>query len=188
AWPIGVHARLSAREVQAIAQHSDPTLIFFTARCSAAADAHAIAHAAQWCDAKAFPAGNKVAVRTPDTPPEAAELAHAVATLVYTSGTTGAPKGVMVTHKGLLHFAGVSAKSRRMQAQDIAYAALPVSHIFGIATVLMATFHAGASLVLRAKFDVNDVLHSLARPGISILQGVPTMFVRLLSTTAAQGP
>src|SRR5690606_17609334 len=115
-----------------------------------------------------------------------AEQAQAVATLIYTSGTTGAPKGVMVSHKGLLHFARISAASRRMSPQDIAYAALPLSHLFGIATVLMATFHAGASLVLRARFDVNDVLRALVDPGISILQGVPTMFVRIVSAAADQ--
>ncbi|TEA69999.1 long-chain fatty acid--CoA ligase [Pollutimonas harenae] len=188
AWPISVNARLSSREIETIARHSDPTLTFFTARCSDAASAHAETYAAQACESRAFPAGNRAALQNPTTPPEAAELAQAVATLVYTSGTTGAPKGVMVTHKGLLHFAAVSAMSRRMQAHDIAYAALPVSHIFGIATVLMATFQAGASLVLRAKFDVSDVLGSLADPGISILQGVPTMFVRVLSATTGQGP
>src|SRR5690606_1138457 len=113
--------------------------------------------------------------------PERGELAGQVATLIYTSGTTGAPKGVMVPHRGLLHFARISAASRRLAADDIGYAALPLSHIFGIATVLMATIHAGASLVVRSRYDAQDVLRALESPGISILQGVPTMFTRLLA-------
>lgn len=186
AWPVSVNARLSAREIGVIADHCEPSLIFFTARCSAPAGGHVAAYGAQACDAAVFPAGNQYAVLSPAAAPESAEQAQAVATLIYTSGTTGAPKGVMVSHKGLLHFARISAASRRMSPQDIAYAALPLSHIFGIATVLMATFHAGASLVLRARFDVDDVLRTLADPGISILQGVPTMFVRIVSAAADQ--
>ena len=53
--------------------------------------------------------------------------------------------------------------------------------IFGIATVLLATQHAGASLVVRSRFDTEDVYRALRRPGISILQG-PTMFSRLLAS------
>lgn len=186
AWPVGVNARLSAREINAIAEHSDPSLVFFTARVSAAAESHASQYSAQPCDASIFPHGNQYTILSAKTPPENPELAQAVATLIYTSGTTGAPKGVMVSHKGLLHFAGISAASRRLGPADIAYAALPVSHIFGLATVLMATFHAGASLVLRSKFDVQDVLQALVSPGITMLQGVPTMFVRIISATAGQ--
>lgn len=186
AWSVGVNARLSTREVDTIAQHCDPTLMFFTARISAAAAGHASARAAQPCDPTVFEAGNQYALLSPSTPPEPQHIALAVATLIYTSGTTGAPKGVMVSHKGLLHFAGISAASRRLGPNDIAYAALPVSHVFGLATVLMATFHAGASLVLRSKFDVQDVLQALVSPGVSMLQGVPTMFVRILSVVGEQ--
>jgi acyl-CoA synthetase (AMP-forming)/AMP-acid ligase II len=115
------------------------------------------------------------------TAAETGSLADEVATLIYTSGTTGAPKGVMVPHRGLLHFARVSAASRRLTPQDIGYAALPMSHIFGIATVLMASAHAGASLVLRSRFDPEDAFKALACPGVSILQGVPTMFSRMMA-------
>ncbi|NYT35481.1 long-chain fatty acid--CoA ligase [Allopusillimonas soli] len=185
AWPVSVNARLSLREIETIAHHCEPALMFFTSGISASAARHAQALAAKDCPAF-FTGANHYFVPERPGKPESGDIARRVATLVYTSGTTGAPKGVMVSHRGLLHFAGVSSASRRMTGQDIAYAALPLSHIFGLATVLMATFHAGASLVLRARFEVDDVLRSLTRPGLSILQGVPTMFVRLLSATADQ--
>lgn len=153
AWPVGVNARLSAREVAAISAHAQPEVTLYTSGISAAAAAHA----------------------------ETGDAVAEVATVIYTSGTTGSPKGVMVPHRGLLHFAGVSATSRRLTPQDIGYAALPLSHIFGIATVLMATLHAGASLVLRSRFDPEDAFKALAHPGVSILQGVPTMFNRMLA-------
>ena len=62
-----------------------------------------------------------------------------------------------------------------------------MSHIFGIATVLMATVYAGASLVLRSRFDAKDALAALADPGVSILQGVPTMFTRILGEVQGHG-
>lgn len=146
---------------------------------------HAQGQAALDCRVSFLPEGNQYALIDPDAQPESPERAREVALLLYTSGTTGSPKGVMVTHRGLLHFARVSAESRHLDAHDIAYAALPMSHIFGVATVLLATLYAGASLVVRARYDVDDLLAAFKAPGISILQGVPTMFVRLLG--ACQG-
>jgi len=188
AWPVGLNARLSPREVAVILAHAEPALTLYTSRISPAAAAHAQAAGARPADAGPWDAGNHYAAATQPPAPETGDLAGQVATLIYTSGTTGAPKGVMVPHRGLLHFARISAASRRLVPADIGYAALPLSHIFGIATVLMATVHAGASLVLRSRYDPQDVLRALQSPGLSILQGVPTMFTRLLAAMPAQAP
>lgn len=179
-WPIGVNARLSARELATITEHAQPGLSLYTTRVSSAASAHAAAHAAQACDCTALSSDLRYTA-TPGSRPETGPLVAQVASLIYTSGTTGAPKGVMVPHHGLLHFARISAASRSLQPDDIAYAALPLSHIFGLATVLMATLYAGASLYLRPQFNAREVFAALQNPGISILQGVPTMFTRLLA-------
>src|SRR5690606_29864100 len=80
------------------------------------------------------------------------------------------------------------AASRSLAPHDIAYAALPLSHIFGLATVLMATLYAGASLYLRAQFSAESVFEALKSPGVTILQGVPTMYTRIMAAAAAQGP
>jgi acyl-CoA synthetase (AMP-forming)/AMP-acid ligase II len=187
AWAINVNARLSNRELSVIESHCQPSLIYFTSDNSPDAAAHARTFMAQPCTCQALSAGNQFAVTAGRQPEENTQLARDVATLIYTSGTTGAPKGVMVPHAGLLHFARISASSRSLGPSDIAYAALPMSHIFGIATVLMATFYAGASLVLRSRFDAADVLLALQTPGLTILQGVPTMFVRILAQAGSQG-
>ncbi|MEN4922068.1 class I adenylate-forming enzyme family protein [Achromobacter spanius] len=181
AWPVGVNARLSAREVDNIRQHAQPELLLYTTGVSPAAAAHAAAAGAADADEAVWGPGVHAARAAAPTHAETGELADQVATVIYTSGTTGAPKGVMVPHRGLVHFARVSAASRRLTPHDIGYAALPMSHIFGIATVLMATLYAGASLVLRSRFDANDVFKALAHPGVSILQGVPTMFSRMMA-------
>jgi len=94
---------------------------------------------------------------------------------------------VMVPHAGLTIFARISATSRQLGPADIAYAALPLSHIFGIATVTMATLYAGASLYLRPRFDAREVFAALASPGITILQGVPTMFTRIMALARESG-
>ncbi|WP_332612867.1 class I adenylate-forming enzyme family protein [Achromobacter sp. ESBL13] len=181
AWPVGVNARLSAREVDNIRQHAQPELLLYTTGVSSAAAAHAADANAVDADAAVWGPGVQAARAGTPTAAETDALASEVATVIYTSGTTGAPKGVLVPHRGLLHFARVSAASRRLTPHDIGYAALPMSHIFGIATVLMATVHAGASLVLRSRFDADDAFKALAHPGVSILQGVPTMFSRMMA-------
>ncbi|WP_144636485.1 class I adenylate-forming enzyme family protein [Bordetella genomosp. 13] len=187
AWPVGVNARLSAREIGVIRAHARPALSLYTSGISGPAQGHADDAGASGADPEVWGPGVRVALADGPTEPETGALAAEVATVIYTSGTTGAPKGVMVPHRGLLHFAGVSAASRRLQPGDIGYAALPMSHIFGIATVLMASLHAGASLVLRSRFDPADAFRALAEPGVSILQGVPTMFSRMLATAPPRG-
>ncbi len=185
AWPIQVNARLSPREIDTIHAHADPLLTCFTGHVSDVAAAHAARLGAVPAGCNALADGFHV-LRARHAPERvASEDAVAVATLIYTSGTTGAPKGVMVPHAGLTQFARISATSRHLASADVAYGALPMSHIFGIATVLMATLYAGASLYLRPRFEAAEVFAALDSPGITILQGVPTMFSRIMAL--AQG-
>ena len=184
AWPVVVNARLAPREVDAVRTHCAPRLVLFTTRASAEAGAHAGRWNATDAGAPGLE-GLRVASGPENATPEAS--ADEVAALLYTSGTTGTPKGVMISHRGLLHFARMSAESRQLGPRDRAYAVLPISHIFGLATMLLATLYAGASLYLRARFDPGDVLHALAEREITMLQGVPTMFGRILAHVRETG-
>lgn len=180
AWPAIVNARLSEREIEAIRAHCVPTLMLFTHSASPDAVRHGVRYRAR----EIAPAGlGPLMMAEPDrsAPREPEALARDVAVLIYTSGTTGQPKGVMATHRGLLHFARVSATSRAMSPADCAYAVMPMSHIFGLGTLLLATFEAGASLYLAARFSAEEVVDAIAAAEISILQGVPTMFTRIVS-------
>jgi malonyl-CoA/methylmalonyl-CoA synthetase len=177
AWSCGVNARMAPGEVAAFAETADARCLYFTSAVSAAAARHAERFHA---NAASVPGLARSAVREAARA-EAGELAERVAAIIFTSGTTGMPKGVMVTHDGLLHFGRVSAQSRQLGPQDRSYAYLPMTHIFGLGTVLMASLHAGASLVMRSQFDAADVLDALAHHRVSQLQGPPTLFSRLLA-------
>ncbi|MBB5406378.1 acyl-CoA synthetase (AMP-forming)/AMP-acid ligase II [Paraburkholderia sp. HC6.4b] len=186
AWPVVVNARLSDRELSAICAHCEPRLVMFTHDVSPDALRHG-----ERLGARMTVADGIGAVLCSDADsnarPESGTTAREVAILIYTSGTTGQPKGVMVTHRGLLHFARVSAISRDLKPGDCAYAVLPMSHIFGVGTLLLATLYGGASLHLCARFDPGDVIEAIESGAISILQGVPTMFTRVVSYLRESG-
>lgn len=180
AWPVIVNARLSPREIADICQHCEPRLEVFTVGRSSEARAHADRRQAVDCTDDLL--GEIAFGPTAEhAKPESGEVAARVATLIYTSGTTGAPKGVMTTHEGLLHFCAVSVVTRQLRPEDIVYAALPLSHIFGIATILLSSLAAGASVYLEPRFTPETCLSALGQHRVSILQGVPTLFNRLLA-------
>ncbi|HBO81234.1 MAG TPA: long-chain fatty acid--CoA ligase, partial [Cupriavidus sp.] len=186
AWPVVTNARLTAREIEEIRAHCTPRLMLFTHAASPDALRHGLRYRAREISPPGL--GPLMAADVDaGSEREPAELARDVAALIYTSGTTGQPKGVMVTHRGLLHYARVTAEIRRMGPEDCAFAIMPMSHIFGLATLLLATFQAGGSLYLVARFNVADTCAALQRDDISILQGVPAMFSRILAYLGKTG-
>ncbi|WP_198968756.1 class I adenylate-forming enzyme family protein [Xylophilus sp. ASV27] len=183
AWSCGVNARMAPGEVAAFAAKADARALYFTAGVSPAAAAHAARHGAvPSCVHGLLRRAARIAAEARPEP-----LASEVAAVIFTSGTTGAPKGVMMTHRGVLHFARVSAESRELGPGDRVYAHAPMTHIFGLGTVLLASLHAGASLEMRPQFEPAELLHALAYRGVSQVQGPPALFARLLQHCAEQG-
>ncbi|MNF23329.1 Long-chain-fatty-acid--CoA ligase [compost metagenome] len=180
AWPINVNARLSEREIESIREHCQPRLMLFSSVVSADAQAHALRLGASPWQCDEFFAGFAMLAAPGEVAREDEVLASDVAALLYTSGTTGAPKGVMVSHHGLLHFARVSCASRGLGSADRVYGVLPLAHIFGFATVLLSTLYAGACLSLDRRFTPERLLEVLQHEGITTFQGVPTLFTRVL--------
>lgn len=183
AWSCGVNARMARGEIEAFVAKADPRLVYFTCEVGHAAREHGEHLGAQ---PSALSGLSRTATRDQATP-EPAPLAEQVAAIIFTSGTTGAPKGVLVSHAGLLQFARVSAGSRALTPADRSYACVPMTHIFGLGTVLAASLHAGASLVMRSRFDPADALQALALHQVSNLQGPPALFTRLLAYLDEQG-
>lgn len=183
AWSCGVNARMATGEVDAFIAKADARVVYCTVAGSATAAAHAERlHAVD----SVLPGMCRGPVRLQATV-EPEPLRSEVAALIFTSGTTGTPKGVMVTHAGLLLFARVSAASRALGPADRSYAFVPMTHIFGLGTVLLASLHAGAELVMRPQFDPADLLRALAHEGVSQLQGPPALYARLLAYLQQHG-
>lgn len=181
AWPAPVNARLTTREFDAIRAHCVPRRIFFTTAVSSDAAAHA--KRAGGTRARS-PGIGEIAVAPIDANavPEAtqADPARQVAALIYTSGTTGAPKGVMLSHASLLFAAATGKALRRLAPGDRVYAALPISHVFGFASVSLSALAAGATLHLVPRFSAEHLARAIGHDAISVLPGVPAMYVRLL--------
>ena len=183
AWACGVNARMSASELADFIAKSDARVVYFTSGVSVAATQHA---QAQTTVPSILPGLLRTHTAVNATV-QSSELAESVAAIIFTSGTTGQPKGVMLTHAGLLQFAKVSSQSRQLGKADRSYAYLPMTHIFGLGTVLMASIYARAGLLMRSQFEAADVFEALAQHGMTQLQGPPAMFSRLLAWLDAQG-
>ncbi|WP_258348047.1 long-chain-fatty-acid--CoA ligase [Saccharopolyspora gregorii] len=111
------------------------------------------------------------ATRAPDDP----------AVIFYTSGTTGRPKGAVLTHLNLVLNATVNAfDANDTRREDLVLGCLPLFHVFGQTVSLNTTFRAGATLVLQPKFDPAEALRLIRDHRITQLNGVPTMYIRML--------
>jgi long-chain acyl-CoA synthetase len=104
------------------------------------------------------------------------------AVILYTSGTTGRPKGAELTHANLARNAAVTATTLlRLEPGDVVMGCLPLFHSFGQTCGLNAAVGAGASLTLLARFDPGRALAVIQRDRVTVFEGVPTMYVALLN-------
>ncbi|MFG2576297.1 long-chain fatty acid--CoA ligase [Streptomyces sp. NPDC048481] len=109
------------------------------------------------------------------------------AVLLYTSGTTGAPKGAELTHANLMRNAEISARSLiRLTPEDVILGCLPLFHTFGQTCAMNVAVAVGARLTLMARFDPADALRTLQDQGVTVFAGVPTMYAALLAARTAQ--
>ncbi len=181
AWAVPVNARLSAREVDAIREHCRPRVSLYTAGVSLEAAEHARRHGAEIRPGLAPLGATLVAAGETVPDPSSDDPAAQVAALIYTTGTTGAPKGVMLTHDNLMFIAGRTSQQRGVTAADRVYDVLPMSHVFGLSSVLLGSLYQGARLDLVPRFDPQAVARALADDGVTVFQGVPQMYARLLA-------
>ena len=187
-WAVVANPRLSPRELDQINLHSGARRILITAKISKEAADHATRLNAERRKVGRF-AGIGVGTLNETTQPEPVECdgARQVAALMYTSGTTGQPKGVMLSHRGVLFAARASILLRGTVPTDRVYAVLPMSHIVGFSILLIATMMAGATAHVVAKYDPSALARAIAKEGITDLFGVPATYQRLLEFKAIKG-
>ncbi|MFF5033497.1 AMP-binding protein [Nocardia salmonicida] len=104
------------------------------------------------------------------------------AAILYTSGTTGRPKGAQLTVSNLLSAGEIGVACSRSTRSDRTGTALPLFHVFGQASVMMTTFTAGGSLSLLSRFDAQAMTAMLRRDRLTVMVGVPTMWNAMLHT------
>jgi len=114
----------------------------------------------------------------------APEVAHRdaddTAVILYTSGTTGKPKGAELTHVNLTRNAQTSLELFGLTGDDVVIGALPLFHSFGQTCSLNAVLSAGAQLSMIARFEPGAVLQTVERDRATVFMGVPTMYTALL--------
>ena len=127
--------------------------------------------------AKVLQVEEAIASNSGEAPPSGA-APDSVAMLLYTSGTTGAAKGVCITHESLgAHTKALVEQTLGLTEDDRVLGTLPLTHSYGIRTTLLAPFFAGARTVFVPKFSPTRTLELCTTHRITWLPAVPTMFV-----------
>ncbi len=102
------------------------------------------------------------------------------AVIVYTSGTTGTPKGAELTHFQLLMNAETPGRVFGVRDDDVVLVVLPLFHVFGLSSHINVAMRFGATMSLVPRFDAAKVIEVMRRDSVTIFEGVPTMFIALL--------
>jgi long-chain acyl-CoA synthetase len=188
AWPVPVSGAISASELNTIFRHCQPRRLLCTIS--------AFKKHRSWAEfsrmtIEEIPALGAVAISPLNEESHAEEVepdpSDRVGALLYTSGTTGLPKGVMLTHKSLLFVAEASAKIRSLTPNDRLYGTLPMFHAVGLSVVLLGGLLSGSSVHLIKQFDPVAALRSFEEDEITIVLGAPAMFSLLVEYARLKG-
>lgn len=186
AWKLGAviipfNARQTRAEVARIIHHATPAAVLTTSAVSSDAAAHAEDLSATGISGKF----GTLHLATPGASNLDADL-HDVAVLLYTTGTTGDPKGVMLTHENMRFGGQASARLRKMTSDDVIYGVLPMSHVFGLVSVVTGACSAGTHVRLESRFSAHK-LFEVAHDGVTIIPAVPQMHALVMQYTKEKG-
>jgi long-chain acyl-CoA synthetase len=169
---------LKEREIAFYLSDSGAGLIFAWQRCTEEALAGAY-QADATCVVVDSHFRDLVAAASP-VPDVAHREGSDTAVILYTSGTTGQPKGAELTHASLSANADITATDLvRLTPDDVVLGCLPLFHSFGQTCGLNAAVSVGACLTLVPRFSADKVLEVLERDRVTVFEGVPTMYVAL---------
>lgn len=181
---VPVNARMTGPELDKIVSHTDPRLVIYLSDVSEPAMKHALAN-----DAQAVVLGGASLHISPAhecTPETVIEGSDMTAVILYTTGTTGMPKGVMLSHGNLVFGGMSSAKLRRIVPTDLIYGVLPMTHVFGLTSMLCAGIGKAAQIWLVPRFSAAAVLDAL-QSDVTVLPAVPQMHAAIMAEARNRG-
>jgi long-chain acyl-CoA synthetase len=172
---------LKAREIQYYLEDSGARLIFAWDGTAAEAAKGAEAAGAGFVPVAPATFDQLLGQHAPETS-VTSRADHDTAVILYTSGTTGRPKGAELTHANLRRNAAVTATTLLgLEPDDVVMGCLPLFHSFGQTCGLNAAVGSGACLTLLPRFDPGKALEVIQRDRVTVFEGVPTMYVALLN-------
>lgn len=176
---VPVNARQTEPEVARVLAHAEPRLILTTSAISKDAKAHGARLGARDIEGAFGQLSIADGQGGPADDPD-------IAVILYTTGTTGTPKGVMLSHANIRFGAKASADIRGITEADVIYGVLPTTHVFGLCSIVAAAIYAGAELRLVPRFDPAATCEAL-RDGITLFSAVPQMHAQIMAYVRAQG-
>lgn len=177
---IPVNARQTESEVARVIGHAEPMVAVMTTAASTDAANHAARLKAEEKTGAFGTLGFAVTGESqPDNDPD-------LAVLLYTTGTTGTPKGVMITHDNLVYAGHAAREFRSLEPGHLVYGVAPMAHVIGLASMMTAVICTGATAWLEARFDVGRLYDAL-KQGVTHLPSVPQMHALLMSHVEEQG-
>ncbi|MCP5144055.1 MAG: acyl--CoA ligase [Gammaproteobacteria bacterium] len=185
AWPVMVSARLAAAEIDRILQHCGPRMMVLLTAQSTAAMAHAQRLDAMSATLNGVGPCHTLTFNDAVAEPVHADPAQRVAAMIYTSGSTGTPKGAMLSHSNLVFMGLSQARVRSYTPKDKVYCVIPIAHIGGLASVVMGMTASGGCMHLHKRFTPPELAKALREQEVTIVSGVPTLYVKFLEWVAA---
>jgi acyl-CoA synthetase (AMP-forming)/AMP-acid ligase II len=181
AWAVMTNARLRSHELDAIERDCRPRRVFYTHAVSAEAEAAAYRRGAE---AEVFTGIGKIKVGELETNsvPEKVykDPARQVAVLIYTTGTTGRPKGVMLSHRNLAFVAGRGKRTNTLFPDDVTLCVMPISHSYGL-TLMQGMMFAGGHVHIMSRFSLPQTIDAVVNGTLTIFNAVPALLSRIVA-------
>lgn len=179
AWAVLANARLSKHELALIEEDCQPRRIFRTHANVSAPDA-----GDGYADVRLFTGIGVVTIGplNENSVPEEVheESAEQVAVLVYTTGTTGRPKGVMLSHRNLTFVSSRGRRTQTISRDDVALCVMPISHSYGL-VLMQGMLYAGARMKIMPRFSLQEALDAVRSGELTIFNAVPAMLTRVVA-------
>jgi long-chain acyl-CoA synthetase len=183
---VPVNARFSSDEASYIVNHSESVALIYTEEVEATvtkmrktvAGVKWVISAAQ--EGKAVLLYEKLLFGAMDEEPQQEVREDDVAMIMYTSGATGLPKGVVATQRNIMANTNTMCLELRIVPEDITVVVMPLYHIGGLWPI-MSTVYRGGTIILLPHFDLEAMLKTIEEKKVSFLNLVPTMLLRMVS-------